>query len=219
MAFGRFMAPAVPYFALMAAYLVERRLFRKGQTGHVLTVAAIVLILIQALPAFDMAPVPPAIRRFFHFRWNSPVVKTELEQWRQMKRNLDDWSILGKALNGMSKPGDTYVSAAIGAVGYHSDLTIYDACGLVDLEVAHRTVEAPGRRSAGHDKYVEPEFFLNRDPTFLRAIVVPGMHRASVEEDFRRRLPPGYAVEARRIPPRSAQGKKNLFVVMQRREE
>jgi hypothetical protein len=215
----RFMAPAAPYFALMTAYLLGRYILKESQAGHVMTVAAIILILIQVLPAFGMAPVPASIRKLLHFRWNSPTVKTELDQWRQMKRNLSEWTILGRALKEVSNPGDAYVSAAIGAVGYASDLTIYDACGLVDLEVANREVKDPGRRSAGHDKYVEPEFFLDRNPAFLRALMVPGMHRAAVEEDFKQGLPQGYRVESRRIPPRLAGGKKNLFIVMQRREE
>jgi hypothetical protein len=219
MAFGRFMAPAAPYMAWTAACLLDRYVLRRGQIGQVLTAAAVLAILVQALPAFGAAPVPDAVRRAFHFRWNSPVVKTELDQWRQMRRNLSEWKILGRCLRDVSGPETTYVSAAIGAVGYYSDLTIYDACGLVDLEVARRSVPAGERRSAGHDKYVEPEFFLQRRPNFLRAILVSSRQRTLVEEDYARTLPPGYAVDALGVPPRLADGRSNLVVVVQRREE
>jgi hypothetical protein len=219
MAMGRFMAPSVPFFAVTATHLLDRYLPKERKVRPGWIAAASALVMIQLLPAFQMAPVPESLRRFFHFRWNSPTVKTELEQWRQMKRNLYELTLTGKALKEVLGPEGSFVSAAIGAVGYYSDWTIHDMCGLVDLEVARRHEEDPVPRSAGHDKYVEPEFFLSRKPTVLRARAVPRRHRREAEADFAESLPPGYRVEILSITPRSGEGRSDFFLIMQRRIE
>ncbi len=217
MAFGRFMAPATPYFAMMAAWLLHRYLPPTTRAGPAPAVAAIVVILVQVLPAFDLSPCPESLRRLFHFRWNSRMVKTEQEQWRQMNDNLVELTMIGKVLKEISGRGDTFVGAAIGAVGYYSDLTVYDQCGLVNPDGAQKVVERPVPRAAGHDKYVEPEYFLDRDPTFLRAVVVSAKKKKQAEDDMERALAPGYLVYSLRVPPRLAGGMGRLYVVFQRR--
>jgi len=148
------------------------------------------------------------------------VVKTELEQWRMMKRNVEEWTWIGKALNRCAAPGDTFVTAAIGAVGYYSGLNVFDQCGLVDLKVASRVMENPAPRSAGHDKYVAPEFFLERMPAFLRITLVPGEIRKKVEKEFEKTVPDGYEVVS--LPLRALlKGKKkgDRFLVLQKRKQ
>ena len=56
----------------------------------------------------------------------------------------------------------------IGAVGYESGLHVYDLFGLVSPEVAR--LQTPlERASPGHDRRVDPEFFLPKKPDLLGA--------------------------------------------------
>jgi hypothetical protein len=202
MAMGRFLAPSAPFFAIVAALLVDR--FNR----RAVLVPAAVLVLLQLLPLLEPHPI-----KALHFRWNSKEPVTEMAQWRLMKRNVENWILLGKALKRHTQPGDSYVAVAIGAVGYFSDRMIYDRCGLVDLEVAHRSMEGVPKYSAGHDKMVDPEFFLPRKPTVLRAVVIQGRGRQRLKQTMKRLLPSGYEVQTLPLEV------KNHFLVMQRRIE
>lgn len=208
MAMGRFLAPSVPFFAMAAALLLDRYFVRR----RALTVLGALLISLQLLPLLELGPI-----KALHFRWNSREPVTEMAHWRLMKRNVENWSLLGRALETCTEPGDSYVAVAIGAVGYFSNCVILDRCGLADLEVAHRSPDGTGRFSAGHDKMVEPEYFLPRKPTVLRAAVINGRGRKRMTQTMKRLLPSGYTVEILGLD--ELLGVKNHFLVMQRRIE
>ena len=63
-------------------------------------------------------------------------------------------------------------AAAVGAVGYFSNLFMYDRNGLVTREVALREPHAT-LRSPGHDKLVPAEFFARYEPTYYDAGIWP----------------------------------------------
>ena len=63
-------------------------------------------------------------------------------------------------------------AGAIGAIGYDSNLFLYDRNGLIDPDVAQRP--ATGTRSAGHDKRVPRAYFIDRKPTFFEALQLQG---------------------------------------------
>ena len=90
----------------------------------------------------------------------------------------------GQALAQIADPGDVVVAAAVGAVGYYSDLEVLDQHGLVTKEVAYRPIPAgPLKTSPGHDKHVEPEFFAKYEPRFLFARAVQGKLAAGRMKD------------------------------------
>lgn len=174
MTMGRLLVPAMPFLAVSGALVVDRvaTAERGGTTWAWAIVAG--LVVLSLLPSFNLHPVPRAVREAVDFRGNLPGYATEYERWKGMRGNTARWTLLGRALARHTRPGESLVSDAIGAVGYYSGLFIYDQYGLVDREVARRETD-PGRRSAGHDKFVEPEFFLGRKPTYLEAsLVLPG---------------------------------------------
>jgi hypothetical protein len=84
---------------------------------------------------------------------------------------IQQWTRLGKALKRHTRAGESIVLGAIGAIGYYSDLFIYDLYGLTSREVA--LLDMPPRRSlAAHDRAVPLSFFLQKKPTYLAAIVL-----------------------------------------------
>ena len=100
------------------------------------------------------------------------VFRTENQQWWAMVTHTRNWKLKGLALDAITEPGDTYVAAAIGNLGFYApDLFIFDRNGLVTREVA----ELPWNgelRSPGHDKTVDYEFFLDQEPDVLDAKLV-----------------------------------------------
>jgi len=213
MAMGRLLVPAMPFFAVLGAAIVVR----VAATGRPALAHAVLgaLVGLSVLPAFDVHPVPRSIREAFAFRWDLPGYVTEYGRWRAMRGNTFRWSLLGRALARHTKPGESIVMDAIGAVGYYSDLFIYDQYGLVDREAAGRET-APGRRSSGHDRLVEVEHFLPRAPTYLGAHVAFGAPAAPELPPLE--VPPAYRVESIPLDPADGFPAGTTLVLIRRAE-
>lgn len=174
MAFGRFILPSIPFMAcLVGMGLHDLSAILLPGAGEMVTACVIGAGL---LPGWDINLVPESIRARHHFRLGAPIFRSEFQQWRFEKENAEHWAINGKALKQIAKPGDSLVTGAIGAEGYYSDLHILDKAGLVTPTVARREVGPAVTSTPGHDKWVEPTWFLQHGfkPTFLGAEVIPG---------------------------------------------
>ncbi|MEM1453004.1 MAG: hypothetical protein AAGI22_28135 [Planctomycetota bacterium] len=174
MCFARFLLPAIPFAALgfgAALHLVEAR-SRAAAVGLAAATA-----LLTVLAAFDVHVVPESARQAFHFRHNQTLSgvapsTSEVEQWRNMRGRAEVWAETGRALARHAPPEASVVFGAVGAIGYFSNLFVYDRNGLVTREVALREPHAT-LRSPGHDKVVPPEYFLRYDPTYLDVGIWP----------------------------------------------
>jgi arabinofuranosyltransferase len=196
MAMGRLLVPALPFCAVLGAALVARAAAAGGRARAYAVLA--VLVGLSVLPAFNLHPVPRAIRERFAFRWDLPGYVSEYDRWRAMRGNANRWSLLGRALARHTVPGESIVLDAIGAAGYYSDLFVYDQYGLIDRGAVEREIAA-GRRSAGHDRLVPAEYFLPRAPTYLGAhLAFAGSAAADAPAV---EVPEGYRVETIPLDP------------------
>ena len=178
MAYARFLVPALP----ASAWLLGAGVERCGGPGTPARLAAGALALgaigTNLAPAFDRALAPAAWRRALSVRFNALPSgedgrsRSEWQQWTRMNEQAREWVDLGKALALVSRPGDSIVCGAVGAIGYHSGLSVFDQNGLVTRAVAERPALSE-RRSPGHDKTVPRDFFLDRNPTYLDAFWYP----------------------------------------------
>ncbi len=182
MPMGRFLLPAAPFWALLAARLLSAichrgQSTRSGKSPRFLAAAALaaILICVQLAPAWNVHVAPRSLLEKLRFRFNTPVFMSEFEVWQDQKDNAAEWAALGHALREycaqlQPRPNSpSVVMGAIGAAGYYSNLHVFDRHGLVTPEVAHRAIAADEPLvSAGHDRRVPPEFFLKNEPTILR---------------------------------------------------
>ncbi len=162
MAFGRFLVPAMPFVALLFAAVVARI---KIVPAAIWTAACVTLSL---LPAYDVHLFPKSAFDRFHFRWNDKVEKrqSEMRRWTDMNKNATQWVQYGLMLQHVAKPDESVALGGIGAIGYYSGLKIYDTFGLTNLH--WREIKPPFRRkSPGHDHEMEPQDFLEFQPTYL----------------------------------------------------
>ena len=196
MTFGRFLLPALPFVALLVAWLLSDLERALGALASALLGTA--LIALGLLPGFDVHLVPHDVRARFHFRLNTGEHRSEWAQWDFMRFNGIRWSAKGRALGAHCPPGSTVVMGAIGAASYVSDLITLDRHGFVTPEVALREVEDSAElRSPGHDKVVDASWFVENgyDPDYLRA----KLYSAATREEFAGRLE-GSAKRLRRAP-------------------
>jgi arabinofuranosyltransferase len=182
MAMYRFFVPALPFLALMLG-MVLHRLHKRPYGRTAAGVVAGVFSISVLLPAFDTHLVPASFRDRFNFRWQSRRPFTEFQKWDKMCQVTEKGTSLGKGLARITKPSESLVAGAIGALGYYSRLTIYDQFGLVCPEVARSQVprlDLP----PGHEKFVPREYFLKYRPTYLEAALVEVDAPGAGEGDF-----------------------------------
>lgn len=165
MAMGRFLVPALPFLAFALGHALAR-LPRWGALG--VGAASVVL----SLPMTLGVEFAPALRRRFEFRYSSEDTPGEFKQWWKMRQQAARWAALGRALAHHAQPGDSLMIATVGAVGYYSDLVIYDPYGLVSRE-EFAPLSNEERRSPGHQRRIPYATFLAKSPTFLEAFLVP----------------------------------------------
>ncbi len=173
MAFGRFLVPTLAFAAMALAAGLDG-LRATARTGVAVVLAAAVAAAL--LPAFDRDLAPRSLRNRFHFRWNESRQppeqwKSEYAMWRFMRDNALGWSYLGRALALHVQPGESMTLGPVGAVGYHTELVLYDSYGLTHREAAESAVYQHGK-SAGHDRSVPGTFFDRYRPTYYSATIV-----------------------------------------------
>jgi len=164
--------PALPFVALCLGAMLGK-LERAALSAPLVGLLGLPLVVLNLLPAYDVALVPREVRLGWNFRHNGPqAFRSEYQQWARMKAQAQEWRDLGRVVAHMTEPGDSIVFSAVGAIGYFSRLFVFDRNGLVTREVALREPLAVPT-SPGHDKTVGPTFFLKDDPTILEAHFLP----------------------------------------------
>jgi len=167
MAMGRLFVVGLPFAAVLLGLLLDSafRRWPMPAARGVVALAALGAIVVGLLPGWNVHLVPRKERAPYRFRLQSHLFRSEYKQWVYMKQTADDWSELGRAVRSFAQPGDSLVSGAIGAVGFYSDLVVYDTAGLVTRAPATARVDIA---SPGHDLVIPVAAFLDREPTFLR---------------------------------------------------
>ncbi len=158
----RFVVPALPYLAVLAALGVEVAGQRFGRGGLLLSGAlATVVCLLSFRPNRDS--------QMLHY-----VYQRDFE--------VPAWSAAGRALGRAFPPNTTLAAVPIGALGYYSNLPVIDMVGLTDRTVARAPVANLGAGWAGHEKHDGP-YVVSRRPE----VILLG----NVYVDTRPELPPG----------------------------
>lgn len=172
MTMGRFLVPALPFLVVAWSAGLDR-IARAGRAGRLGAPAlAAVCWILSLLPAWNVHLVPRATRFAWDFRWNVRDPKrfsSEYGMWKLMKENAAGWVELGRALKEHTRPGERLAQGPIGAVGYYSDLYLYDTYGLTNREIASRPLKLERLKSPGHDRSVGLEFFRDKQVDYWGA--------------------------------------------------
>ena len=172
MTMWRFLVPGFVVFnALLLGWFLQA-CWRRSTPGRVAaTVLGAAVVGLSLLPAWDIHLLPDSVRKHTHFRgrW---TFRSEHQMWQHMSTNSKVWTQYGLALKEHTQPGDSCVLVFIGAIGYYSDLYVYDMAGLVTPEVARRE-GAASDPTPGHDKQVPFSYFLKDRPTVLFVVEKP----------------------------------------------
>ena len=158
----RFVVPALPFLAALAAVGVGVAGERLGRIGLALALALATLVAgLSFFPKRDAQLLTFAYQRDFE---------------------VPAWSAVGRALGKAFPPGTALAAVPIGALGYYSGLPILDMAGLTDRTVARARTADLGAGWAGHERN-DGAYILSRRPEILLL--------GNVYVDNRSELPPG----------------------------
>lgn len=221
MTMGRFFIQALPFECILVAIALQN--LRNRYTQPALIYFSVLILAINLMPAWNIHLVPRSVLKLVHFRHNTKSYRTEYEQWRSMNSNFELWKHTGTELAKISKPGDSIVLGAIGAVGYFSNLYIYDRFGLINREVSRMPV-GNTMHSPGHDSRVPPNYFLRYKPTYLQADYYKGKRVHKAAENLlsfwrHNKLNKGYVPEIHFVSKRSKGGVHDALIVVRRLKE
>ncbi len=171
MPFGRFLFPVVPFVALVFSLLWRASADGAERWASPVGALSAACLALSVAGSFDRHAVPRSLRQRVDFRWDRQW-QSEVERWDEMRLNARRWRILGRAVALHTKPGESLVSGAIGALGYETELFLWDTYGLVTPEVLELGRLVP-RSSPGHDIRVnERDLFERAD--YAYAYLTPG---------------------------------------------
>jgi arabinofuranosyltransferase len=172
MPLGRLLLPA-----WLAAWLGLAATLARLPRGAAAALAVGTLALGQA-PLLGLRALPDDAWRALGFREPGSEGGTEARQWLYEVENAETYRQQAPALAAMTGPGDLIVSGPIGVLGWElPDRRFRDLYGLVTPAVARQ----PMARLVmpGHDKQVDPLFFLDEQPTVLASMSVVGANLRS----------------------------------------
>lgn len=102
---------------------------------------------------------------------NQVVEIAENEKLKFFYNWKEGYTLMGKALNEITKPTDSIAVVPIGAIGYYSNIRVIDMVGLTDVKIAHEPFD-PAYTSSwrpGHDKG-NGIYILNQKPTYIQLV-------------------------------------------------
>jgi arabinofuranosyltransferase len=179
MPFHRFLVPALPLLAVVLAVGLDL-LATQGSWRSVALVS--VAVLLQQLPLHGLHLLPDEALFVLQDSIGSKRKRyqSDLERLRWERDLVPARRARARALMEVAEPGDTLVARGVGALGYETDLFLFDAHGLVTREVVEQGPQRHRLLAPGHDRRVQRGFFLEEQPRFLFAFAIGGPRKGLV---------------------------------------
>lgn len=167
-ALHRFMAPALPLFAILTVRSLyccyDRLLVSKWEKITPIRLGlsngVFLLIVITIFWAHKNQIMEYKADDRFHFsngaQWHFDEVA-----WAR------NWADVGRWLKTKYPPETKIAVVTAGAIPYYSDLPSIDIVGINDPIIAHTPVVDPSRRHVGHEKS-NPDYVLSHQPVFIQ---------------------------------------------------
>lgn len=152
----RFALPALPLVTILQVllmkncYVLIKSIYPKRRT-----VLKFIFVIASAI-WLGLSFSPPIIGAYY----GNYLYQKEVE--------IPRWTRVGLWFKENAKPHESIAVVPIGAIGYYSELKIYDMLGLTDKHIARRKMPNPQLQASmpGHGKY-DGQYILSRKPTYL----------------------------------------------------
>jgi arabinofuranosyltransferase len=190
MAMHRFFVPVLPFMYLLFGHLIAAVHARMTRPENRVGLAALVTFVLAA----TFFPSTVLERSFFASppQQHGDYRGVQIERWHVARL-----SVIGQFFQTYRRdPAESLATTAIGAIGYYSEMRIYDIHGLVDTHIAHlppppnfaKARPGHGRSDLPYTFSLQPTYVMfSRDltpqPIELWMYVPPAL-RAAVDRDY-----------------------------------
>lgn len=156
----RFFVPAVPLLALLFGEWAARASAPRRWFGTI----AVVALSAPSLRGHEL--LPEFLTKALEFRtgaWSG------MSEYDIFLGSTQDHAVL-RAVRAHTSPGESVIYGQIGALGYYTDLVLYDPLGLVAPGFMPRRPQHT--ETAGHDAQIAHSHFLSLHPTYRSILVL-----------------------------------------------
>jgi hypothetical protein len=145
----RFLLPTIPFWAVLIAMVINsiKCLEKDESLLYYATIFIFFLLITYTNFSYDRIGI-----QYVYYK-------------DQKNYEIPRWIQVGTWLSQHAQKSDSVALVPIGAVGYYSDLYVYDMLGLVNRHIAHMKVSL-GKGWAGHEKH-DGQYILSQKPTYL----------------------------------------------------
>lgn len=151
---------------MVALAVLAQRLICWGCCGAGdLAVLIVAIAAVGYLPAENIHLVSAETRAKFSVRWSNMLTRSERETWDRWDQRMHRQIAIGQALNERFERTDSLVYAAIGTVGYYSEMNIYDQFGLINRHSGGHG------HPPGHQHFQKRAEFYDDKPTLMAAFM------------------------------------------------
>jgi hypothetical protein len=151
----RFMTPLVPMMCALTVYAGDRIASCRDGRRTIATVTLAALALF-ALGGYTLGRA----------RSEDQLERNELQRFVYEAEVAEEWGVIGRWLRTAVPGGSSLATIAVGAVGFHSGITIVDPHGVVDPTIARLEVGL-GSGYAGHEKFDVAHVLSKRPGYFM----------------------------------------------------
>lgn len=158
---ARFLTPTISFLYILGGFGISRII-----DSITKTTLQFGLILIFLVVAFLKWQAENPIRIDYG---NKPFPRAVISYKPKYIISTPEFVFMGKALKRISSPGESIALVPIGAIGYYSEMTVYDMVGLVDPQIAHEPFLQEyivNSWKPGHDKG-DGLYILSHKPTYI----------------------------------------------------
>jgi hypothetical protein len=158
---ARFLTPTISFLYILGGFGISR--IMDSITKSTLQFGLILMFLVVAFLHWQ-AENPIRIDY-----GNKPFPRAAISFKPKYIISIPEFVFMGKALKGRSSHGESIALVPIGAIGYYSEMTVYDMVGLVDPHIAHEPFSQEyivNSWKPGHDKG-DGLYILSRKPTYI----------------------------------------------------
>jgi len=152
----RFFVPVLPLLMLAALYPFSAAAVRRGPADP--HTSSVILLGLLVIGGSDLLIGQQKKR-------GELTEKTQFQRFASECEWARQWADIGEWFAARAPADESLCTIAIGAVGYHSGLSIVDPHGIVNPGIAHQRQEL-GRGYAGHEKF-DVDHVLDRRPGYI----------------------------------------------------
>ncbi len=159
---ARFVTQILPLLFILVTFGISELTGHLGRINRALLLGVLVIVAMVVFNPRQALSVKPG--------W-APLPRADHTKFQYLEYWSTGFSVMGKTMRHIASPEQSIALIPIGAVGYFSDMKVYDMVGLTDPYIAHQPFDPAYVITwrPGHDKGDGP-YILQKRPDYIQLV-------------------------------------------------